>query len=456
MADSDKTLRQHIEIDATAGLSELDRYNAKLKEMDTRQQAAAASAAKVTEATEDQLKANQRMAEVAQRKAVTDQEIAAANTEIAKTTKTVTKEEVEALEKTGKLTSAKVQLKAALKGLGAAYPELAHAAQLFLNPITASIALLGAAAAITYNKLKAFSAVNPTEKWDASKANEYATAMERIAAAVGKAGENAKEAAGYFDSITRKYELMNQLGGAGNPLIAKHKAEEEAGVLSGQIAEKRIAAANLRRDAGNINVGGSKAEDEATGATLAREASAAQAEIAKLDAEIKAIEDLQDPNTGNALRKLPGWTSFSAKYGTYTDPTAIKEQLQAQRAGYQGSVDRSTSFATAAQTREAQRQARTAMTGRAGVLEGEANELDRKRRTGLVDAQVQFAITQQNAGVPVPVTQSGQGFAITPEAAQRIAQFTAEVAALAQALAEGNARLRAATNTTAKTAPAMN
>lgn len=437
-------LKQQVEVNATEALSELDRYNAKLKEMADRQSQAADSAAKLTQASEDQFKAAARLADVAERKAQAEAEVSSANEELARTARTVTAEEVNQLEKTGRLTAGKKQLKEAIKGLSSSFPELGRIAQFALNPITFAFTALTAAVVLWRDRLSDSSRDFEKHKgFDPTYINTSAAAYLTLAENVSKVKTAASGVSQELDKILEKYKLIEQLGGK-SPQSDEQSMRDQAAAKFGAAANARIAAQNLRRQAAAIKVG-SGAGDASTLAKVqadAAKASAANDEIAK---QLELVDAAEQINEGSSDLGIVDQTQVALQYGWKfkgSSPADIRATLLQQQASNQQIIDRGTSVKQRLETGAAKRTAKTALEKAAAEKEAEAAQLAQEAgglRTGAETSQGArlfgadvgrpsvFVATgpgrgfvQTDTGRRVGITPTGEGNSITPEAYRKL------------------------------------
>lgn len=438
MADNEKALKMGIETDASKSISELDRYNAKLKEMADRTEAAAKAVREQADAEAYaalKLEAKARMAEKA---AVQAAETKAIDEQLAKSYKKLGDADVAAAlagtEATNKWSASKKQAQEALKGFAAAFPGVAAAARLFLNPITLSFAAIGLSISALREKLKGVETDFRAAAWGTERANEGAEAVERMAKALSAAKVEASGLNTELAAISTHYANVARLT-KDNPLVAKREADAKSRATSGQIAELRIRSQNLRRTAAEAGRGPSALDDQNTLAGLEADAQRAGEEIKKIDEEMAFLEKYLDPDSSDAWRYGVGATQFALKYGATTNASELLTAKRSERASYQGMIDRRDSFKQRMEVNEARRKLSTGAASEADALDAQARGLEAGRRRDDFNAQVDFGLSQSERGLGVTVTPQGNGYSITPAAAQEIARLRAQAGALEQGVA---------------------
>ena len=348
---------------------------------------------------------------------------------------------------TAKTISVKQQLQQGIKGLSAAFPQLAAAARFALNPITLSITGLSLAASVLKDKLSGVGEVLTSSQWESSRISKAAVAMQEYAKAVKAVTDSTGQLKSDLNEISSKFGLLEKLGGKGNPLVERRKAEAEAYAQSKAAFTNRTKAAALRQQAGQIKAGGSDANDEDILGGLEAGVGDAPERLAAIDAEIAAIEGLDEKTDfRSAVMGMPGkfgtTMKMLAQYG-FTDPKQVIGALNDQRAGYAGIIGRRDKFKAAIPGRSAARSAKSNLLTRASELDGQAGEQESAARSTALGAQVNFGVAQMQAGNPVPVTPTGAGMAVSPEASAQIQKAYADLMAMVNMFVEGNARLRA-------------
>jgi hypothetical protein len=344
---------------------------------------------------------------------------------------TYTKATKESREETSKWAVTKKQAKDALQGFAAQFPGIAAAARLFLSPITLGFAGIGLAIGVMREKLKAAETDFASAKWGPEKVNAAAEAYERAAAAIGAMKSNAGELNAQLAAINTHYANLNKLT-EGSPITAKRQADARSRATSGRVAELRIQAQNLRRQAAAAGDVPTEERDKSVMGGLEPDAQRAQQEIARLDAEIQRIEDATAPaaSAADRARQIPERIALGVKYGAMTSPEEMVKALQNERSGWQGMIERRDKFQGQTETNVARRRFVSESTSKAAQLEAEAASLESGRRRDDVNAEVNFGLAMNQRGLGVTVTPQGNGYSISPEAAKEIQQLRADAAAM--------------------------
>lgn len=450
MADAERDLQVKVST-AVTGQSELDRYNAKLKEMADRESAAAKAAKELADEQARSERIIKAKAAAAERATIATAEEKLANEQLAKTVKRYTAEDLpQVIAKTSRLAATKQQLRAAVRGLTLQFPMLHRAMALALNPITIAVTGLVAAFSILRDKLSATGEVMKTAGWDPPKVNAVADAWERVAAAITASAGGAGALSQSLSEISSKFGMVEKLAGTDNPLlaaaIAKQRGRREAGAQSTAGANALIAARRLRQRAGGINVRGTNEQDAAILAELETEAGTAAQNIAGVDAEIDFVEGLGtvfNPFQGSFKENVMQ-TGQRARYlKTYgaVSREKVLEQLYAQRSGYQQFIGRRDAFASQATTNRAMRGARTAMLGRASELEAEGLSSLNAGQSTLRQSDTAYAFARFQAGQPLISSHSGAGMTTTPDAVASVRQVVALLGQLTAAMESFEARI---------------
>ncbi len=339
------------------------------------------------------------------------------------------------------------QLKDGIKGLATQFPELAHAAHLFINPLTLAVGGLVTAFAILKDKLSDGSVDLEKHKgFDPVYINKAADAWNNYAAAIKTVGDQTARLKADLAAITTHFGVLDKIGGKdSNPLVAKRQAEQAARAQTTAAANLRIKAQQLRQQAAGINVGteeGDKSVDE----KIKRDAEEAKQKNEELESDFTLVDryemDKEGSSDENIIDRAIMAAQYNAKFGL-ADPGKIRATLQQQKASNDQMIARAEANRRRTDTRAGQRAAKAAMLNRANELETQATSIEQERDTGLFNSQVQFGVAQFRAGNAVPVTTGGNGMSITPAAMKEVQSAYAELAALAKLFADGNAKLRA-------------
>lgn len=416
MAGSDKTLKTSIEADASQGLSELDRYNAKLKEMAERQEAAEKSARELADAEAYaalKLELKAKAAERAAAQAAEEKAYAAqAAKEVAGSASTYTKAMVEQIATDDKAFASKKQLKDMFKQLGREFPLLGQAGRLALNPIAFAVAGITAAFVI-YRKrveeashamarmeLPDLSELNPAKISAAAEAyKQYADALngviekynaipaaaQRAIAAINTQAEREKKLVEARKNLElaeaktpeQRLAIMNRYASFGVETDAKTRQR----VIDEQKKEKAKLEEDARKkaaQAGTIRI--APAETDADNEDdLKAQAEAAKKAIAEAKEMKNKIGDLSgwrdnmkwsDPFGGLGRQISATWSYFWA-HGD-KDPAQAMRDEDSQIATAQAAVDRHNNFRRNKANREALRDKRGRLITESGEETGQA------------------------------------------------------------------------------------
>lgn len=362
----------------------------------------------------------------------------------------------EAVEKaTSKTALAKKQFKEAIQGVAAQYPGLAAAARLALNPITLSIAALTTAFVIFKDKLTEAADTFGRTKWKNTEINQAAADWTKYAASVSAAKsatdglqENLKKISTYLGLIQR---LSARSGNPteNNPLFQRRAAETEAQTMEAAAARNRETAAAMRRQAGEVEPGGSRQRDLDTQASLDEEATKSAAKAAALDAEIEHLRNIYSPENKNDLRYTTDRISAAAKYGVFTDPEQMIAALTQQRDAYEKPAGIATKFKQSADTREAQRQTAAALRARADEMDASATDVEKSAREKRFQGQVSFYEQSTARGITPPVRGEATPYGVTPEVKAYFDKANADLEAIGKEWATFMQNMRAQVETQA-------
>lgn len=288
-----------------------------------------------------------------------------------------------------------------------------------------------------------------TSAWGSDKINEAAKAWKDYAESIVKARDGADGLAEKLKAIADYTALIARLGKeqgnpmGDNPLFARKQAEAKAAQLRAAAASAANTAAGLRAEAAQTDPKKDAAWDAKTQEPLDTEAAAAAQEVARLDAEIKGVEDAYSPENQGDPRYIVEHLKYAKRYGVTNSPEEIIGLLKSERAGYQGFVDRGAAGKKRNETNAARRAAAAAMRAKAGQLEGQAKGWTEEATQTEFQGQVGFIEGVRAQGATPNVTPSGTGFGVTPQAMQYFNQANADLEAIGRAWAAGIAALKA-------------
>jgi len=393
MSDADKNLKFGIQTDASQGISELDRYNAKLKEMADREVQATKSAKELADAQAYaalKLEAKAKAAEkAAAATAAETAAVKAADAEIQASSKTYTKAMADQVVSDTKAFTSKAQLKDAFKQLGREFPLLGQLGRLALNPIAGSVAALTGAFAIWNWRMKeametlvGFQSSFDPKALNAEKVNAAAEANERLATSLRKVIDayNGVEA-----SSDRAIKRINAEAAAAERILKARDGSVSPAVDYNRrqaiIDEQNRAAGSLDAEARAkaAEAAGISVMDEKTGAgfagVLGTDATAASAEVEKRKGRLTDLDEFQSQSFLSRANPFnPGTFKYFRRYGlsSASRARAIEED---QLGIAQGALDRQSNFNAREPGRAGRRSQRTAASNRSVAAATGAMEL---------------------------------------------------------------------------------
>lgn len=424
MADADKSLKVGIETDASQAISEQERYNAKLKELADRTEAATQAAreqadAEAYAALKLELKA--KAAERAAQQATEEKNYASqAAKEAASSATTYTNAMVEQITTDEKAFTSKKQLKDMFKQLGHEIPLLGQLGHLALNPI--ALAVAGITAAFAIFRLRVNEAAHAMARMELPDLSELDPVRIDAAAAALKAYSdalngvvekyNAIPAAAQraIDAINAQAEREKKITEARKNLelaeaktpearlaimnrYASFGVETDAKTRQKVIDEQRIEQVRLENEARQ-----KKSEAAAIKVAPAETDAKNEADLkAQADAGKKAIAEsrdmrgrIQQVRDQSVFSTLTSWEGVSTlfkymfQHGNKSGSQAIQDE-NAQIANAQVAVDRYNNFERSKAGRDALRAKRDQLSTQAGEEAGQAQTLGQDIAAAQVD-----------------------------------------------------------------------
>jgi flagellar biosynthesis chaperone FliJ len=442
MADSDKSLKVAIETDAARAISDQERYNATLEAMAKRTEDAARAAKELADVEASTARVNQAKLAATERMLVAKAETKAADEEIAKTVKVVSKEEVAAaLASTAaseKAFTSKKQLKDMVKQLGHEFPILGQLGRLALNPIVFATAGITAAFALWHSRMKSLQELFVAFELpdlsppDPNKINASAKAWEDYLTAIKKIAEemNSVEArtARTLASISATAAALKQIEAANKtpPTIedaraqffAKAQAKAEYDAKMAEANELGARGLDKERAAGKITIAGKEVdaknmEDSKAQADTARKA------LAELEEKVRLLESYKEGKSN--------WKeSFQVKGSTLKTWMSVDDMIAATQVEIGSAKDVISAHnrrLLGEAGREKQRTQRDTLYSESAADIEAAAKLREEATRDWGNAQVRYGITMERSGLPLLATPTGVGGTVTPAALQEIRQL---------------------------------
>lgn len=422
-------------------IDESERYQQKLQEMAAAQEAAALASKELADAAAYEQLKREALANSAAKAAEAEKQTAAAKESHIRTTELLAAANDSETDSTDRAFTSKKQLKDAIKQLGHEFPILGSLGRLALNPITAIVAGITGAFALWNAKIKEVETTYASMELpdlsppDPAKINASTEAWKNYGAAVAKIAEDMngieQQTARTLAAISATAAMLAKMrqdeakknttgqaaGGPGADAFFEREAARATFETESKAAQdllKRAKEAEAKAKAERIN---SPEADARNLADMKAQAEAAEKSKAIEMARLKDIADATNPDANNWGAKFRViWRQFAN--GTDTQGLAdIANQNIDSADAVIGRYNRALKDKPA---RDARRSARDENYSQSSADIEAANKMQEEAERKWREANVRYAYEMRQQGLPTPVTPTGAGGSITPDAAAEI------------------------------------